>query len=71
MVEEDKAVRRVALNETFVGISFLIASPVANAIHREGTPFGPSYLILGAILIAGVLAQTLFASTLLKRSADI
>lgn len=71
MVEEEKAVRRVALNETFVGISFLAASPVANILHREGTPFGPSYLVLGAILIAGVLAQTLFARTLLKQESQI
>jgi len=67
MVEEEKAVRRVALNETFVGISFLIASPVANTFHRKGAPFGPSYLSLGALLIVGVLAQTLFARTLLRR----
>jgi hypothetical protein len=67
MVEEDKAVRRVAINETFVGISYLIASPLATLLHREGTPFGPSYFTLGVILIVGVLAQTLFAHTLLKR----
>jgi MFS family permease len=67
MVEEDKAVRRVAMNETFVGITYLAASPVATLLHKEGTPFGPSYLFLDIILIVGVLGQTLFAYSLLKR----
>ena len=67
MVEEDKAVRRVALNETFVGLAYLSASPVAALLHKEGAPFGPSYLFLGVILIVGVLGQTLFAHSLLKR----
>ena len=68
MVEEDKAVRRVALNETFVGIAYLSASPVAALLHKGGAPFGPSYLFLGIILIAGVLGQTLFAHNLLRRN---
>jgi MFS family permease len=67
MVEEDKAVRRVAMNETFVGITYLAASPVATLLHKEGTPFGLSYLFLGIILIVGVLGQTLFAYSLIKR----
>jgi MFS family permease len=70
MVEEDKAVRRVALNETFVGIAYLSASPVASLLHKDGAPFGPSYLFLGLILIIGVLGQTLFAYNLMKRDAS-
>ncbi len=69
MVEEEKAVRRVALNETFVGLAYLSASPVAALLHKDGAPFGPSYLLLGIILIVGVLGQTLFAYRLTKRGA--
>ncbi|MCD6284517.1 MAG: MFS transporter, partial [Anaerolineae bacterium] len=57
MLEEDKAVRRVALNETFVGICFLIASPLAGLLHRSGTPFGGSYLRLAGILAVGLIAE--------------
>ncbi len=69
MVEEEKAVHRVALNETFVGIAYLSASPVAALLHRQDAPFGPAYLLLGILLTAGVLGQTLFARHLLKRDA--
>jgi MFS family permease len=71
MLDEDKAVRRVALNETFVGISFLIASPVAGLLHRSGTPFGGSYLRLAGILAVGLTAQTLYAVYLLRREASV
>lgn len=67
MLEEDKAVRRVSLNETFVGICFLISSPVAGLLHRPGTPFGPAYLRLAAVLAIGLLAQLIVAYALLRR----
>lgn len=70
MIEEDKAVQRVAMNETFVGITYLVASPVATLLHKESAPFGPSYLILGTILAVGILAQTLYAYSLLHRDAQ-
>ena len=71
MLEEDKAVRRVALNETFVGICFLIASPLAGLLHRSGTPFGGSYLRLGGILAVGLIAQALYAAYLLRREDSV
>jgi len=71
MLEEDKAVRRVALNETFVGICFLIASPVAGLLHRSSTPFGGSYLRLAGILAVGLIAQALYATYLLRREASV
>ena len=71
MLEEDKAVRRVALNETFVGICFLIASPLAGLLHRSGTPFGGSYLRLAGILAVGLIAQALYAAHLLRCEASV
>ena len=71
MLEEDKAVRRVALTETFVGICFLIASPLAGLLHRPGTPFGGSYLRLAGILAVGLIAQALYAAYLLRREASV
>ncbi len=71
MLDEDKAVRRVALNETFVGICFLIASPLAGLLHRSGTPFGGSYLRLAGILAVGLIAQALYAAHLLRREAGV
>jgi MFS family permease len=60
MIEESKAVQRVALNETFVGLCFLISSPLASWLHRTGTPFGGTYLLLAAILAAGVGGQAVY-----------
>jgi predicted MFS family arabinose efflux permease len=71
MLDETKAVRRVAFNETFVGICFLIASPVARLLHRPGTPFGGSYLRLAGILAVGLIAQALYAGYLLRREAVV
>ncbi|MBN1248459.1 MAG: MFS transporter [Anaerolineae bacterium] len=67
MLDEEKAVRRVALNETFVGICFLIASPLSRLLHRAGTPFGPSYWRLAVVLAVGLGAQLLVAYSLLRR----
>ncbi len=69
MIEESKAVQRVAVNETVVGITYLIASPVSALLHRAGTPFGPSYLILTIILAVGIITQTLYAYSLMRRDA--
>jgi MFS family permease len=68
MLDERKAVQRVALNETFVGICFLIASPLSRLLHRAGTPFGPSYWRLAAVLAVGLVAQLLVAYGLLRRA---
>jgi hypothetical protein len=67
MLEEEKAVQRVALNETFVGICFLIASPVSRLLHRPGAPFGASYWRLAAVLAVALLVQLGVAYSLLRR----
>jgi len=61
MLEADKAVGRVALNETVVGLSFLAGPVVASALHRSGEPFGRAYVLLAALLAAGIAGQTVYA----------
>ena len=68
MLNEEKAVQRVALNETFVGICFLIASPLSRLLHRTGTPFGGAYWRLAAVLAAGLSVQLVVAYGLLRRA---
>lgn len=61
MYDADRAVKRVAYNETVVGASFLVAPVLAAGLHHNGDPFGPSYTVLAVLLGAGVAAQTLWA----------
>ena len=61
MLEEDKAVGRVALNETVVGFSFLTGPVVASLLHRPGELFGPVYVQLALLLAGGIALQTAHA----------
>jgi len=63
MLDPEKAVRRVAINETFVGACFLIASPLAAVLRRNGSPFGHSYFGLALMFAAGIAAQALVAQS--------
>jgi len=67
MLEADKAVGRVALNETVVGLSFLAGPVVASALHRPGEPFGPVYLLLAVLLAGGIALQTAYAWRISQR----
>lgn len=66
MEDESKAVFRVALNETLIGVSFLLAFPFSAWFHPEGAPFSLSYLLLAAFLALGLLAQFVLASRLVR-----
>ncbi|MFH0920801.1 MAG: MFS transporter [Fibrobacterota bacterium] len=59
MVEKEKAVRRVAINEVTVGLSFMLASPIANGLHSLFPAFTGSYLAVAGFIAAGVLLQWL------------
>lgn len=61
MLEEDKAVGRVALNETVVGLSFLAGPVVASFLHQPGELFGPVYVRLAGLLAGGIAMQTTLA----------
>ncbi|MFH1573678.1 MAG: hypothetical protein ABIG68_06815, partial [Acidobacteriota bacterium] len=71
MLEAEKAVKRVSLNETFVGLSFLIGPVVAGLLHGEGEGFGQAYGLLAGVLAAGVVIQATWARFLLKRDAGM
>jgi MFS family permease len=64
MFDADRAVKRVAFNETFVGLSFLVGPVVASLLHAETEPFGPAYGSLALLLAAGLAVQTVFARRL-------
>lgn len=61
MSNPSEAVRRVALNETVVGLCFLVAPLVAVALHDEGTSFGAGYTTLAVLMGAGLLVQGVWA----------
>jgi len=64
MFDPERAVRRVAFNETVVGLSFL-AGPLVAQVFRAGTgSFAFSYLLLGGALGVGIGLQTLYAARL-------
>jgi len=66
MVEEEKAVKRVAINETIIGSGFLIAFPLSAFFHSPGTSFQQAYLMLAGFLALGLLAQIILMVGLLK-----
>ena len=57
MVEKSGAVRRVALNEVFVGLSFMMASPLASVIHRFFPGFTGSYTCIAFLIVAGMILE--------------
>jgi len=69
MSDPARAVRRIALNEVMVGISFLLASALARLLHPAGTSFGRAYAGLAVVLAVGIVAQVLYAAVLTRRRA--
>lgn len=69
MSDPARAVRRIALNEVMVGISFLLASALARLLHPAGTSFGRAYAGLAVVLVVGIVAQVLYAAVLTRRRA--
>jgi len=67
MVDEAQVVRRVATNETIVGICFLISSPVAGLLHRAGAPYGEAYLGLAAVVAVGLVVQAVVGAVLVRQ----
>lgn len=63
MVEKQKAVKRVAINEVCVGICFLIASPLANNIpkilplHKILPGLGGPYLGIALLIVVGLAVE--------------
>ena len=66
MFDKEKAVKRISMNETFVGLSFLIGPVIAALLHRDGEPFAPVYVLLAFLLAVGVSIQTIYARRLIK-----
>jgi MFS family permease len=66
MLDVEKAVKRVSLNETFVGLSFLIGPVVAASLHQNGAPFWPAYRLLAVFLGIGIFGQMIYARLLMK-----
>ena len=67
MVDESKAVQRVAVNETLVGVCLLLGSPLARLLHRDGTAYNNAYLALSALLLCGIVVQALLAAGIRAR----
>ena len=71
MLDVTKAIQRVALNETFIGISFLIAFPLSALLHPAGASFNSSYLLLALLLALAVGLQALAVVFILRRPVPV
>ncbi len=67
MVNEAKAVKRVALNETLIGACFLVAFPISGLFHSHGEVFQPAYWLLAVMLAVGLLTQFLLVMYISRR----
>ena len=57
MIEKDKAVKRVAINEICIGISFMISAPLAHVVRRMFSSLAESYAGVALLIVAGVLVE--------------
>lgn len=64
MVEKDRAVKRVAINEVCVGISFMLALPISNAIRRFFPAFTGAYVCIAVFIAAGVFIEWIVVNKL-------
>ncbi len=63
---DQKAVKRVAINEVLVGCGFLLAFPLSIIFHPSGSSFSQSYLVLGGVLVVGLIIQSLIIVRITK-----
>jgi len=61
MLDESQAVRRVALNETLIGLAFLLSYPLAAIFRPRSGEFGLSYAWLALLLAVALVVQALSA----------
>jgi MFS family permease len=61
MSDESQAVRRVALNETLIGLAFLLSYPLAAIFRPQNGEFGQSYAMLALLLAFSLVIQALSA----------
>jgi MFS family permease len=61
MSDESQAVRRVALNETLIGLAFLLSYPLAAIFKPPAGEFGQSYLMLALLLAFSLVIQAFTA----------
>ncbi len=61
MLDESQAVRRVALNETLIGLAFLLSYPLAAIFRPRSGEFGLSYALLALLLAVALVVQALSA----------
>jgi MFS family permease len=61
MLDESQAVRRVALNETLIGLAFLLSYPLAAIFRPQAGGFGQSYAMLALLLSVALVVQALSA----------
>jgi MFS family permease len=70
MVEQDKAVRRIAINEVCVGVSFLISAPFSSAIRAFIPSISTAYLGIAIMLAAGLALESVVMAKLRKKPSD-
>ena len=71
MADESKAIQRVALNETFIGVAVLSAYLLSAWLHPVGSPFNTSYQLLAVLLGAGLLAQAVITFRILRQETVV
>jgi MFS family permease len=61
MLEQERAIQRVAINEICVGVSYAIGPLLGTGLLGRLHSFSRAYVIMAAIILLGVLLQTIIA----------
>lgn len=69
MHDVSQSVKRIAVNEVIVGACFVAGPVFAFVIHKQGTLYFSSYVIISCCLGAGIIAETFIAYLKVKKTA--
>ncbi len=67
LFDPERAVRRVAINEAFVGLSFLAGPLLARGLRAGAGTFSGAYLLAAGVIACGVAIQVLWAARRCRR----
>ena len=70
LYDESRAVKRVAPNETLIGICFIGGPALASLLHSGDQPYAKPYIILSLLLCTGLALQTVMTGFLLRKGND-
>jgi predicted MFS family arabinose efflux permease len=69
MLEVENASKRIAINEMMVGLGYVAGPIVAALLHRNGMPFGPSF-VMAAFFVAILVSLRTGVAYWIRRRGD-